>query len=81
MIPILSQIGDLRSHILKLLSQQLDQFVEHCIVFRRQGRGCYTGNELFGRVDLPLISIVTDRRNAGECRHNASHFVEGMAHG
>jgi hypothetical protein len=39
MIPILSQIGDLRSHILKLLEQQLDQFVDHFVVFRRQGRG------------------------------------------
>jgi len=37
MIPILSQIGDLRSRILKLLSQQLDQFVDHFVVFRRQG--------------------------------------------
>jgi hypothetical protein len=36
MISILSQIGDLRSHILKLLSQQLDQFIEHCVVFCRQ---------------------------------------------
>ena len=69
MIPILPQIGDLRSHILKLLSQQLDQFVERCcVLFHRRG----WGNERFGPVDLPLISIVTDCRNAGEGGHGLS---------
>jgi hypothetical protein len=43
MIPIPPQIGDMRSHILKLLSQQLDQFVSIASCSAGSGGGVAPG--------------------------------------